>query len=147
MKYLIQVHGFDSGLNEVLSGVHYDTRRKTIVNPVKARNDKCCVEALRWEAPHLRGVKIVPPIVIHYKFFCKNKRRDRMNVASAFDKSFQDALQKVGLIENDGWKEVVGVTFDFAIDAEEPRVAVCIEEVYEEPPEWPGWEKAPQRFV
>ena len=59
---------------------------------------------------------------------------DRMNILTAFDKSFQDALQKVGVIKNDGWNDVINITPDFGIDKLDPRIEVIIEEL--EKPEY-----------
>ena len=126
--YRLTVKGYSKGLNLVLSGVHYDYRTKRVFNPVKAENDKICIWAIR-QSIALRNAKIDKPIVIHYKFFWANKRSDRMNIAEAFDKSFQDALQKVGVIKNDGWDDVINATFDFDIDKINPRVEVLIEEL------------------
>lgn len=127
--YKITIYGFDSGLNEVLNGVHYDFRQKRIVNPVKKSNDDTCIKAIRF-SKELREVEsISTPIRLHYKIFAKDKRRDRMNIASAVDKSFEDALQKTGKIKNDGWNDVLGASFEFEVDKEKPRVEVTIYEV------------------
>ena len=56
---------------------------------------------------------------------------DRMNVASAFIKSFEDALQKCRVLKNDGWDDVLTPTLSFDIDKQKPRVEVTIEEVEE----------------
>lgn len=127
-QHKITILGFDSGLNEVLNGVHYDYRTKRIVNPVKKHNDELIIKQLRFKLKD----KITTPIVIHYRIYAKDKRRDRMNIASAFDKSFEDALQKAGMIANDNWVSVYGATFEFHIDKENPRVEVEIEEVEDE---------------
>ena len=52
-----------------------------------------------------------------------------MNIASATDKSFQDALQKCDIIKNDGWDDVINCTFSFYIDRENPRTEVTITEL------------------
>ena len=54
---------------------------------------------------------------------------DRMNVASAFIKSFEDALQKQKVIKNDGWNDVLTPTLEFEIDRKNPRVEVVVKEV------------------
>jgi len=131
MKYEVTILGFDSGLNEVLNGVHFDYRTKRIVNPVKKANDDLMIKQLRF-AQALIGKEITTPIVIHYAFYCKDKRRDRMNVASAADKSFEDALQKVGKIKNDGWNDVLNATFEFHIDKKNPRIEITITEIDED---------------
>lgn len=129
MEYKITIYGFDSGLNEVLNGVHYDWRMKRVVNPVKKKNDELMIKQLRFKS-ELKSIQT--PIVIHYAFYVKDKRRDRMNIASAFDKSFEDALQKVGYLANDGFNDVLNATFEFHVDKENPRTEITITEVEKE---------------
>ena len=126
MEYKITIYGFDSGLNEVLNGVHYDWRMKRVVNPVKKKNDELMIKQLRFKS-ELKQIQT--PIVIHYAFYVKDKRRDRMNIASAFDKSFEDALQKVGFLANDGFNDVLNATFEFHVDKENPRTEITITEL------------------
>ena len=126
MEYKITIYGFDSGLNEVLNGVHYDWRMKRVVNPIKKKNDELMIKQLRFKS-ELKQIQT--PIVIHYAFYVKDKRRDRMNIASAFDKSFEDALQKVGFLANDGFNDVLNATFEFHVDKENPRTEITITEV------------------
>lgn len=40
-----------------------------------------------------------------------NRRRDPSNVAAAAQKLIEDGLQKCGVLENDGWKQVRGVSY------------------------------------
>lgn len=123
MEYNLTVYGFDSGLNELLNGVFYDWRTKKMYNREKKKNDDLIIRHLRKE---FKNVKLKTPIVVEYKFYVKDKRHDRMNIASAFDKSFLDALQKVGMLHNDGYDDVIGFTFDWDIDRLNPRVEVKI---------------------
>lgn len=127
------VKGFDSGLNEVLGAQvrRYDSRTKRMIvaNPEKAKNDKICIKAI-WRDIH--NVRLSTPITIHYKAFVKDKKHDRMNIISAFDKSFQDALQTCKALKNDGYDDVVQVTWEMAIDKANPRVEVTITEVMKE---------------
>jgi len=127
--YKLTVKGFKYGLNAVLSGFKYDFRSKRYFNNEKRDNDYICIDSIRRS--DIRKVKLKKPIVIHYHIFWKDKRSDRMNIASAFDKSFQDALQKTGVLENDSWKHVINATFDFDVDRENPRVEIVIEELNE----------------
>lgn len=130
MIYQLTVKGFNSGLNELLSGRIYDHRTKKYRNYVKNKNDDICCKAIQI-SKELKDVCIVKPIIIHYSFFVKNKLHDRMNIASAFIKSFEDALQKCNVIKNDGWDDVLTPTLEFAIDKKEPRVEIIIEEIME----------------
>lgn len=130
MEYHVTVKGFKSGLNELLCGRMYDHRTKKYRNPEKSRNDAICAKYIKL-SKDLRGVKIERPVIIHYSFYCENKMHDRMNVASAFIKSFEDAMQKCRIIINDGWDDVLTPTLSFYIDKQKPRVEVTIEEVEE----------------
>ena len=127
MVHYVTILGQLRGLNEVLQGITYIPRAKRkYQNLVKRNNDEQCIFFIRQQ---LNGVKITKPIVIHYDFYCQDKRHDRMNIASATDKSFQDALQKCDIIKNDGWDDVINCTFSFYIDRDNPRTEVTITEL------------------
>lgn len=128
MEYRLTVKNFESGLNELLKGRLYDYRTKKYRNTVKNQNDALCSKYIRL-SKDLRGVHIDKPVIIHYEFYCKDKMHDRMNVASAFIKSFEDALQKCKVIKNDGWDYVLTPTLYFEIDRSNPRIEIVIEEV------------------
>ncbi|MDQ0153659.1 Holliday junction resolvase RusA-like endonuclease [Moryella indoligenes] len=128
MKYKIIIPGQMKGLNELLNGRYYDKRSRSYHNKVKSENDALCVDAIRFSRS-LRKVKIQNPIIIDYRIFAGDKRHDRMNLLSAIDKSFEDALQKTGIIKNDGWDDVLNTTHSFYIDRENPRIEITIMEV------------------
>jgi Holliday junction resolvase RusA-like endonuclease len=67
------------------------------------------------------------PVVVHFEWHEKTKRRDADNVASA-KKYILDAMQKAGIIPNDNRKYVKGFT-DVIIDDKKDYVVVKIEEV------------------
>lgn len=81
---------------------------------------------------NLKGKRIEKPIIIHYRFYVENKMHDRMNTASAFIKSFEDALQKCRIICNDGYDDVLTPALYFEVDRQNPRVEVTIEVVEDE---------------
>lgn len=64
-----------------------------------------------------------------YTWYEPNKRRDLDNVSSFGRKVIQDALVETRVLENDGWKNIVGFQDNFYIDADNPRVEVVIREV------------------
>ena len=76
----------------------------------------------------LRGVKIEKPIIVHYHYFEPNRKRDFGNIHAPTQKFVEDALQDCGTIINDNQRYIVGFTADFAIDKENPRVEVELEE-------------------
>ena len=71
-------------------------------------------------------------VILHYRFFEEKKNRDKDNVFAFATKVVQDAMQELGIIDNDGWKNIENFTHDFFVDKEKPRIEVYIEEVREE---------------
>ena len=65
------------------------------------------------------------PITIHFKWFRMNKKSDPDNISFA-KKYILDGMQKAGLIENDGWKQIRGFSDSFHIDTEKPRTEIYI---------------------
>ena len=124
MQYELTIYGFNSGLNELIAGRTYDFRTKKYRNWVKNKNDDLCSKQIKQSC--LAGVFIDKPIKIDYSFYVKNKMHDRMNTASAFIKSFEDSLQKCGVIKNDGYDYVLTPELSFAVDRGNPRVEIVI---------------------
>ena len=67
------------------------------------------------------------PVVVHFEWHEKSKRRDADNVASA-KKYILDAMQTSGVIPNDNRKFVKGFT-DVIVDDKKDFVVVKIEEL------------------
>lgn len=81
---------------------------------------------------HLRGVEIKNPVFIRYLWVERNKRRDLDNITSFGHKIIQDALVTTGVLEDDGWDEIIGYSDEFAVDKNNPRIEVVIEEQIDE---------------
>ena len=77
----------------------------------------------------LGRLRIRKPVKMRYKWFEKNRRRDLDNVSSFGRKVIQDALVRAHILQNDGWKEIVGFSDEFFVDAHNPRIEVEIKEV------------------
>ena len=77
----------------------------------------------------LMGIHIEKPVEIKYTYFEPNKKRDLDNISAFAHKVIQDGLVKGGLLENDGWKNIVGFSDDFYIDKDNPRIEILIREV------------------
>lgn len=125
--YKLTIYGQLKGMNELLNGRYYDKRTRSYHNKVKSDNDAICIQAIRFSRG-LRHVRITKPIIIDYRIYAKDKRHDRMNLLSAIDKSFEDALQKTRVIQNDGWDDVLNTTHSFGIDIKNPRIEITITE-------------------
>lgn len=75
----------------------------------------------------IRTKKLKFPITLHVTWFCKDKRKDKDNIAFA-KKFILDGMIQSGLIANDGWQEIEGFTDNFEVDKSNPRVEIKIEE-------------------
>ena len=97
-------------------------------NRYKGASMKCQAEAIIMHSIRQIGsLEINNPIFLHYTWYEPDKRRDKDNIAFA-QKFIQDALVKSKIIKNDGWKEIVGFSHEFAVDKNNPRIEVIIEE-------------------
>ena len=69
------------------------------------------------------------PVIIHYRHYVPNRRKDRDNIASIAHKFTQDALVHAGVLKDDGWNEVLNSFDEWYLDRKNPRIEVEIEEV------------------
>jgi hypothetical protein len=84
----------------------------------------------------IKAAKLKPcktPVYIHYAYYEAPKRkgarlRDRRNISSFASKVIEDALQEMGIIDDDGWDEVLGGEELFFRATGSPRIVVTIEE-------------------
>lgn len=123
MKYQLTIPYRFPSLNEYIAALGKNPRTG---GKMKKNDCEIMIFHIRQQ---LKGIKIKKPVVIHYTFYEKNTKRDRMNVFSYADKVFEDALQKAGTINNDGWNDVLNTTHDFYVDKTNPRIEIVIEEV------------------
>lgn len=112
------------GLNEY-TAMNRGKYGKYVGNREKQRTEYDIETAARMQ---LKGLRIKNPVVIHYHWVAKDRRKDRDNIV--FSKKFiQDGLVKAGILRNDGWKDILGFTERFSLDPKKPRVEIIIEEV------------------
>ena len=69
--------------------------------------------------------EIRTPVRLVYRWYCKDKRKDKDNVAFA-KKFIQDGLVNAGVLKNDGWNDIEGFTDEFYVDKQNPRIEVEI---------------------
>ncbi len=79
----------------------------------------------------LKRYKTDKPLITHYIFFEPNMKRDKDNITFMVLKAVHDALQRCGVIPNDGWHNIVNFTHDFYVDKKNPRIEVYLEEIEE----------------
>jgi hypothetical protein len=114
-------------LNEVLDA---RTRFSRVESDKKRWNEYTAIKR-GWEhhigwlvrAQHLEPVKSA---FFTYVFFEENKRRNPSNVVAVGIKIIEDALQKAGIIKNDGWSEVLGFAAYWDLDPKNPGTAVFL---------------------
>ena len=123
MTYEFTIPGKLPSLNDFISAER--TNRYKGAQMKRTAQDRCSLAIYKA----IRGVKITKKIRIHYIFYEKNTRRDLDNISGFAHKVIQDALVMCGVIKDDGWKNIVSYTDTFAIDREDPRIVVMLEEV------------------
>lgn len=74
----------------------------------------------------LRQTRFSRPVVMRYTWYEPNRRRDKDNVSSFGRKVIQDALVRLGVLQNDGWANIEGFSDEFRVDRIRPRVEVEI---------------------
>ena len=79
----------------------------------------------QWE-----GETPVPKSIFKFTWYRKNRRTDPDNFVFS-RKFFLDAMQEVGILENDGWKQIAGFEDRWEVDKENPRVVIELLEVEE----------------
>lgn len=118
MSVKIIIPGEMPGMNEIIKAAksHYGQYSK-----MKKTN----TELVTWVA---KKVPKKERVFLDITWYCKNKRRDPDNVASAV-KFIWDGLVEAGVIKNDGWSENGGWSNKFEVDKDNPRIEIIIKEV------------------
>ena len=124
MTYKLAINGRLPGFNELFGAANAN---RHVGNHLKQQAQNAIMWHIRQQ---LRGVHIDKPVILHYSYWEPNRKRDKDNVSAGAHKLVQDALVKMGVILNDGWRDVQGFTdLNWDVDAKNPRVMVEIEEV------------------
>ncbi len=122
MEYSLLIKGRLDGLNDYTAASRTNPYKG---NKMKADNEAIVICAIRQQ---LRRLHIESPVVLKFAWYEPNRKRDHDNVSSFGRKVIQDALVKCKVLQDDGWRCVVGFTDDFYCDKENPRIEVLIVE-------------------
>lgn len=106
------------GFNEYLKELN---RNRYEGNKIKKEQ----TEWVAWEARSQKIKPVQPATHIIYHWYCKNRKRDKDNIAFA-KKFINDGLQVAGVLSNDGWKNILAFSDEFHVDADRPRIEVEI---------------------
>lgn len=90
---------------------------------MKKKNENLVIQALK--ANGIKNFTYHEPVYLRFMWVEPNRRRDKDNIASA-KKFCIDALVKAGVLENDGWKHIIGFSDRFAVNKENPHVEIEI---------------------
>lgn len=122
MSYLvIVVPGQLPGLNEYISAERTNRYKAASLKRQTEQRITCAIKA------QAKGVRFAKPVIIRYRWYEKNRKRDKDNISFA-KKFIQDALVHSGVLENDGWKNIDHFTDEFFVDNQNPRVEIEIME-------------------
>lgn len=123
MEHKLIILGRLPGLNE------YTAANRT--NPYKGGKMKSDAEdTIIWQIRHqMRGIHINCPVLIYYRFYEPNKRRDNDNILSGAVKFIQDSLVKTGILKDDNQPCIPKFYFDTFVDKVNPRIEVEITEL------------------
>ncbi len=123
MEYLLTIPGKLNNLNDYIAAGRSNRYRGA---KMKADNGNAVSLAVMQ---CMKGVRIRRPVFMEYTWVEPDRRRDLDNISSFGRKVIQDALVEAGVLEDDGWKHVVGFSDRFRVDKENPRIEVLIREV------------------
>ena len=121
--YQLVIHGRLDNLNDYITACRTNQYKGA---KMKASDERKVIGEIREQLGHIR---IRDPVKMKYCWYEKNRRRDLDNISSFGRKVIQDALVKSGVLQNDGWKEIVSFSDELYVDPDNPRIEVEIEVV------------------
>ncbi len=123
VEYLLTIQGRLDNFNDFIKA---NRTNKYKGAECKAENEQICIWYIKQQ---LKGIRIINPVIMRYRWYEKNMRRDLDGISSFGRKVIQDSLVKTSVLLNDGWKDIKGFSDDFYIDIKNPRIEVQIIEV------------------
>jgi Holliday junction resolvase RusA-like endonuclease len=126
MEYTFTILGRLDALNEYTSANRTNPHKG---GKMKRDNEDTIIWSIRQ---FLRGVHIENPVLIYYRFYEPNSKRDNDNILSCAAKFIQDSLVKTKVLVNDNQKCIHNFYFDTLVDNENPRIDVTITELSKE---------------
>lgn len=119
MTYKFTIRGTLPGLNEY---IEQERRHRQAGAKLKKQCECVVLHALR----SLGKLQVEEPVYMIYHWYEKDRRRDKDNISSFGRKVIQDALVKAHVMQNDGWKNIIGFEDRFEVDKKNPRIVVEI---------------------
>ena len=113
-------------LTDLNSYINAERRHRMQAANIKKRETNICIVYLKQAVS--QGFEIEHdqyPLHVTFKWYAKDRRKD-LDIIAYAKKYIMDAMQKVELIENDGYKQVQRYTDIYLVDKEKPRVEIEI---------------------
>lgn len=123
MEYHLTIHGRMDNLNDYISAERTNRYKGA---HMKEKNQKLVIAEIMDQ---IRHVHIKKPVMMAYRWYEKDRRRDLDNISSFGRKVIQDALVESGVLADDGWKHIKGFSDEFYVDPCNPRIEVTIIEL------------------
>lgn len=123
MHYILVVKGKLNNMNDYIRALNTNRYKGA---DMKKDNESRVKQAIYEQFGRLR---ITGKVRMKYRWYEPDKRRDLDNVSAFGRKCIQDALVETKVLQDDGWKNIVGFADEFYIDKGNPRIEVEIEEV------------------
>jgi Holliday junction resolvase RusA-like endonuclease len=122
MEYSFTISGRLPSLNEYISAMNSNRHAG---NKLKQEN----MTIVSWEIKtQLKSLKIEKPVIIKFRWYEKNRKRDIDGFSSMGKKIIFDALVRCGVLKNDTQEWVRGFEDGFYIDSDNPRIEIIIVE-------------------
>jgi len=118
MTYVIQ--GRLAGANEVISAMNAHRYAGSTLK--KKETVRCAMAAIAGSVPRFKK-----PVILHFRWIEPNHKRDLDNIRYGA-KFILDGLRECGKLPNDGWGWVTGMSDEWAVDKEKPRIEITIVE-------------------
>ena len=113
-------------LTDLNTYINAERRHRMQGANIKKRETNVCIAYLKQAINKGFDIdRVKYPLQITFKWYAKDRRKDLDNIAYA-KKYIMDAMQKVNLIENDGYKQVQRYTDIYLVDKDNPRVEIEI---------------------
>lgn len=107
------------GLNELIKKDRANRYAGAALKKESTNLCAACIMAARIRPP------AAFPVMVLIRWVEPNGRRDPDNIASG-KKYILDALQAVGVLPNDGQKQICGFRDSFSVDPKDPRIEVVL---------------------
>lgn len=122
MKSLkITIPGRLAGLNEFIAATNHNKMKGAALK--KAEQERC-----QWAMVEAKRKKVYfDTCTVKITWYEPNTRRDMDNISGFGRKVIFDALQTMGILKNDGWKQIKSITEYWAVDKKNPRIEVVLE--------------------